>query len=129
LRFSAKRTASSFALVLLAGGCVSPPLPADALAFGLLGDAPYDELEAQRLDGVIDAMNAQPLAFVVHVGDIGSSRNACNDGWLQARKAQFARIRHPFVLLPGDNEWTDCPRPLERRGPMGGVLCFSDPKI
>jgi hypothetical protein len=59
-------------------------------------------------------MNAAPLAFVVHVGDIGSSRLACGDEWLLARKQQFARIRHPFILLPGDNEWADCKEPLAR---------------
>jgi hypothetical protein len=63
---------------------------------------------------MIDEMNAAPLAFVVHVGDIGSSALACTDDWLLARKRQFARIRHPFVLLPGDNEWSDCKNPLER---------------
>lgn len=112
--------------MLLLAGCASAPPPAGSLAFGLLGDAPYDELEAQRLDGVIDAMNAQSLAFVVHVGDIGSSRNACNDEWLRARKAQFARIRHPFVLLPGDNEWSDCARPLERLAAWRRFFCFPD---
>ena len=96
---------------------------------GLLGDAPYDELEAERLDGVIERMNARPLAFVVHVGDIGSSRNACNDAWLQARKAQFARIRHPFVLLPGDNEWSDCAQPLERLAAWRRTFCFEEKGI
>ena len=59
-------------------------------------------------------MNAAPLAFVVHLGDVGSSAQACADEWLLARKRQFARIRHPFILLPGDNEWSDCRNPLER---------------
>lgn len=65
----------------------------------------------------------------MHVGDIGSSRNACNDAWLQARKAQFARIRHPFVLLPGDNEWSDCPRPLERLAAWRRVFCLPELKV
>ena len=51
---------------------------------------------------------------MVHVGDIGSSKLACNNDWLLKRKIQFERIRHPFVLLPGDNEWTDCRDPVER---------------
>jgi len=57
-------------------------------------------------------MNAQELAFVVHVGDIGTSGSAqgCSNAWLEARKRQFARLRHPFILLPGDNEWSDCTR-------------------
>ncbi|MGH8722992.1 MAG: metallophosphoesterase family protein, partial [Burkholderiales bacterium] len=66
--------------------------------------------EVRKLDALIERINAQDLAFVVHVGDIGTSaRNqACGDAWLEARRAQFAKLRHPFVLLPGDNEWTDC---------------------
>ena len=74
----------------------------------MLGDTPYTASEVQRLDQLIDDMNREKLDFVVHVGDIGSSALACNDAWLEARKAQFARIRHAFVLLPGDNEWADC---------------------
>ena len=55
-------------------------------------------------------MNAEPLAFVVHIGDITSGEGPCDDEWLEARREQFARIKHPFILLPGDNEWTDCHR-------------------
>jgi hypothetical protein len=89
----------------------------------VLGDAPYTEDEAQRLDAVIDEINAQPLEFVVHVGDIGSSMLACTDAWLLERKAQFARIRHPFILLPGDNEWSDCRDPLRRLERWRQIFC------
>jgi hypothetical protein len=44
----------------------------------------------------------------VHLGDIGASRDACTDAWLDERKAQLARLRAPLVMVPGDNEWTDC---------------------
>lgn len=81
-------------------------------AFGVLGDVPYSARDVAALDRVIDEMNAEPLEFVVHVGDIGTSSLAqgCGDAWLRERKAQFARIRHRFVLVPGDNEWVDCAR-------------------
>lgn len=68
-------------------------------------------------------MNAQPLAFVVHVGDIGAGRRVCTDEWLEARKAQFARLRHPFIPVPGDNEWVDCPRQLERLAAWRRIFC------
>jgi hypothetical protein len=57
-------------------------------------------------------MNAQALEFVVHVGDLGHSTlaQACSDRWLEQRKAQLARIRHRLVVIPGDNEWSDCAR-------------------
>ena len=98
---------------LLLSACARAVSPADG-AFGVLGDTPYSAAEVERLDRLIDEMNARPLAFVVHVGDIGASRSSCTDRWLHERKAQFARIRHPFVLLPGDNEWSNCKQPLER---------------
>jgi len=108
---------------LVAGCAPLAPLPAGELAFGALGDTPYGEAEVARLDRLIDEMNAQPLAFVVHVGDIGSSAAACADEWLLARKAQFGRIRHRFVLLPGDNEWTDCKDPLARLQRWRQIFC------
>ena len=68
-------------------------------------------------------MNAQPLEFVVHVGDIGSSAQACSDGWLLERKKQFARIRHRFILLPGDNEWSNCKDALARLRRWREIFC------
>ena len=98
-----------------------------------MGDAPYSLAEAHELDGLIGRLNAEPLAFVVHVGDITSGAGPCSDAWLEARKRQFARIRHPFVLLPGDNEWTDCHRtgfdPLERLAKWRSLFCTPVPGL
>jgi Calcineurin-like phosphoesterase len=95
----------------------------------VLGDAPYTQGEVERLDGVIERMNAQKLAFVVHVGDVGSSALACTDEWLQERKRQFERIRHPFLLIPGDNEWSDCPNPMERLRQWRALFCAPTIKV
>ena len=83
-------------------------MPPPGYTFALLGDTPYSASEVARLDRLIGDLNAERLELVVHLGDIGSSREACSDAWLDARKAQLARIRHAVVLVPGDNEWTDC---------------------
>ena len=107
-------------------GCASAPPPPGALAFGVLGDTPYSTREVERLEAMITDLNGERLAFVVHVGDIGAGRTGCSDAWLQARKQQFERIRHPFVLLPGDNEWSDCPQPLERLSAWRKVFCFQE---
>jgi hypothetical protein len=105
-------------------------VPADAdVVFGVLGDAPYDEGEVERLDAVIERINAERLAFVVHVGDIGASEIACSDEWLRARKRQFERIRHPFLLVPGDNEWSDCGNPLDRLKAWRSIFCTSTLKV
>lgn len=111
------------AFLLLAGCAPLPPLAPGQVAFGVLGDAPYSDAEVERLESVIDEINAQPLEFVVHVGDIGSSARACADDWLLARKAQLARIRHRFVYVPGDNEWSDCKDPLARLQRWREIFC------
>ena len=88
---------------------------------------PYSQPGANLLDEMIDRMNADKLAFVVHVGDITSGTGPCGNDWLDARKKQFARFKAPFVLLPGDNEWTDCRRtgfdPTERLAKWRELFC------
>jgi len=92
-----------------------------------MGDTPYGKGEVERLDQLIDDMNAEPLVFVAHVGDITSGQGPCTDEWFEARKRQFARLSHPFILLPGDNDWTDCHRsgfdPVERLAKWRTVFC------
>jgi hypothetical protein len=113
---------TAFSLAL--GACAQ--LPHEGSAFGVLGDAPYSDLEAERLDLVIDEMNREQLEFVVHVGDVGTSAQACTDEWLLERKTQFARIRHPFVLVPGDNEWSDCKDPVARLQRWRETFCYTE---
>ena len=76
--------------------------------FGFIGDTPYSRLEEGALRMVLDAMANQPLEFVLHVGDIKSSLETCNDDLLRSRLALLDACPHPLILTPGDNEWTDC---------------------
>ena len=94
------------AAALLSAACAAGAQDGTSEPFALLGDVPYSQPHANLLDGMIDEINAEKPAFVVHLGDI--TRRDCTDDWLEARRKQFARITAPFVLVPGDNEWTDC---------------------
>lgn len=128
--FSAGKRGLSLIFVLLAGCAGSlPPGPA-GVPFALMGDAPYSEGDVRRVESLIDDLNDEQLAFVAHVGDITSGRGPCTDAWFEARKKQFARIRHPFILLPGDNDWTDCHRggfdPMERLARWRALFCFPE---
>lgn len=90
---------------------------APVLIFGLIGDLGYRPAEEPLLQNVLDDLNRNALAFVVHVGDLSSPPYACTDDLVARRFAQFSASAHPFIYTPGDNEWTDC---HEQQGVKGG---------
>ena len=111
------------ALALLAAIVqAQPPAP---VSFAIVGDAPYNGLEEIVFKQMLEEINQEDLAFVVHVGDIKSGASPCSYELYLQRKRMFQASRHPFVLVPGDNDWTDCHRktaggydPLERLAQM-----------
>ena len=121
------KTVLSFFLILLFPACAAQTRVPGDVRFALMGDTPYSEQEADRLDRLIEDLNQEDLAFVVHVGDITSGRGPCTNDWFRERKRQFEKIRHAFVLLPGDNDWTDCHRtgyaPTERLHYWRSLFC------
>ncbi len=80
-------------------------------SFAIVGDAPYSAREESLFAQMLEEINQENLAFVVHIGDIKSGATPCSDELFVARKQLFDRSRYPFILVPGDNEWTDCWRP------------------
>ncbi len=99
-----------FVASLCAGltGCWSPePMTGEGeFRFAVFGDGPYYLHENGRARRVIEALNARPLEFVIHVGDIMWQR--CTDAAYRERRELIERIRHPVIYTPGDNEWSDC---------------------
>ena len=118
--------------IALLAGCSAPALPPVSAAerggitFALMGDTPYSMTEARALDAMIEEMNREELAFVIHVGDITAGNGPCTDEWLEARRRQFMKSKHPFIIVPGDNDWVDCHRsgfdPLERLHRFRGLF-------
>ena len=90
--------------------------------FALIGDVPYIKSDYPKFDRVINEINADnKLKWVLHAGDIKSGSSPCSDELFHDRLKRFQRFNIPFILTPGDNEWTDCHRvaagsysPLER---------------
>jgi hypothetical protein len=105
------------ALVCLAAMTSRPARAADhdeeaeVYAIGLWGDLPYSTLQATvGVPNLIADMNAQPLAFTVHDGDLKSGSSVCTDSVYTQALAYFAALRAPAAFTPGDNDWTDCDR-------------------
>jgi hypothetical protein len=112
---------------------------------GLLGDLPYSAEDEAKFPHLLQAMNEANLAFVVHVGDIehdprGYKLNKtgtlpCTDEAFAQRKALFHTSKHPLILTPGDNDWTDCRYaepsldPLERLAKFREVFFQGDQSL
>jgi hypothetical protein len=97
--------------VLIGAGCASIAATESSGKFeiGLIGDQHYDADSTAKFPNIMAEMNRADLAFVVHVGDIGSpTYNSCADETYYRRRDEFNQSRHPLVFTPGDNEWTDC---------------------
>ena len=98
----------------------------DAVTFALIGDMQYADSQQPEFERVMASLDAADLDFVVHVGDIHGGSAPCTDSLQRARRDEYDRSRHPFVLVFGDNEWTDCHRtgfdPEERLRALRGVF-------
>lgn len=119
------------ACALLLAQCAAIRPGPDSFIFGVMGDTPYNEREERQFVGMIGRMDAQPLAFVVHIGDFKGG-GPCSDALFIHRRRQFDASSHPFVFVPGDNEWIDCrdpahgaAAPLERLAKLRAIF-FSD---
>ena len=81
---------------------------AASFTFGAFGDTPYTAFEEAQFPALVAEINKETLAFLVHVGDFKSGRAPCSDELYLQRRRWFDEIRHPFVFVPGDNDWADC---------------------
>jgi hypothetical protein len=111
--------------------------------FALIGDMPYDSRQAREFGNVMKGINAAELAFVVHDGDFWWDGQAwteqagglppCADATFEDRLGLAQSSRHPFIFVPGDNEWADCHRakprtydPLERLSKLRQMFFAGD---
>ncbi|MEZ5653838.1 MAG: hypothetical protein R3E87_25170 [Burkholderiaceae bacterium] len=104
----------------LAGTRNSTATSSRSTRFTFIGDTSYDAAEAADLRRLLPIATAD-VDFTVHVGDIKSGLESCEDAVLEHHLYTLASTGRPMVYVPGDNEWTDCHRllagsydPLER---------------
>jgi len=90
--------------------CTAISASAAEFTFAAFGDTPYSRDEESRFPDFMAELNRADLAFVVHIGDFKSADTPCSDDVFRQRREWFDLSRHPFVFVPGDNDWTDCRR-------------------
>jgi hypothetical protein len=141
-----RRVPPLLACVAIVAGCSTAPTQSSTapFEFGVIGDGPYEQASESPFAALIDDMNHADLAFVVHVGDIQADARlpfsggipTCTDESLKSRLDMFNASQHPFILTPGDNEWTDCHfvkersvDPLERLEKLRTLFFASDQSL
>ena len=83
----------------------------EGFTFALLGDTPYGDAQRLIFPALVDAINAdRQIHFVLHAGDVKNGSSTCDDARFADLAALYDTFRAPFILTPGDNEWTDCHR-------------------
>lgn len=95
------------AIALLA---IAGTVQAETYRFALIGDVPYSDRERRELPLMQAAIADQQVSFIAHIGDIKSGSKPCSDALFADRHELFESSRVPFILVPGDNEWSDCDR-------------------
>ena len=93
-----------------AAGTGTENQPSSGFSFAAFGDVPYSHVERERMLDMLAEQTAQPLEFSIHIGDIKSGGSTCDDATFADRRTLLDRSAHPLIVLPGDNEWTDCSR-------------------
>jgi hypothetical protein len=115
------RRCSALAVTAVAAAVLLPMAPVNAgtpfdegaqpLTFALLGDTPYGDGQRAQFPALVDDINADPaVRMVLHAGDVKSGSTTCDDARFADLAALYGTFHDPFVLTPGDNEWTDCHR-------------------
>lgn len=88
------------------------------LTLAVIGDTPYGAEQIEQFPTLVEDINDDPkVRLVVHVGDVKDGSSPCTDERLELSRDLYETFKDPFVLTPGDNEWTDCHRPA-----AGGFL-------
>ena len=103
------------ALIALTGVPASAGPPdargAAPLEVALIADTPYGDAQRAQFPALVDAIDADPqVRMVLHAGDVKSGSSTCDDARFADLAALYGTFADPFVLTPGDNEWTDCHR-------------------
>jgi len=98
---------------ILTSSCGIYAKSTDTFKFVALGDMPYklpeDEFRYSRLIATINKINP---SFSIFVGDTKSGSTPCSNEYNLKVKENFNQYLSPLIYSIGDNEWTDCHRPM-----------------
>jgi hypothetical protein len=88
-----------------------PEGSSETSTLAVIGDMPYGDEQRAWMPNLVADVDADPdVDAVLHVGDIKAGSQTCSDERFADLRGLFDTFDDPFVLTPGDNDWTDCHR-------------------
>jgi hypothetical protein len=99
------------------------------VTYAVIGDTPYGSAQVANFPNDVAEINADPqVELTMHLGDIKSGSTECTTEYFEQIRSDFDQFRMPFVLTPGDNEWTDCHRANNGGYWPAGPVLNGDPR-
>jgi hypothetical protein len=81
----------------------------DAYTVALFGDMPYGAAGRVEYPRLLADINAAHVRFSIFDGDLKAGGDgACTDALYTQSLDWFNSLDRPLVVVPGDNDWTDC---------------------
>ncbi|CAJ1963249.1 unnamed protein product [Cylindrotheca closterium] len=87
--------------------------------FYAIGDVPYNNVEKNQLKTTMTDRVPADGEFLIHVGDIRAGQfpdQPCRREEYMEIRDVLLRSHIPVFIIPGDNEWSDCPNRDEAQG-------------
>jgi len=86
----------------------------EPIIVSVMGDVPYGSSEIPVLEQQMADHNLySPSEYIFHVGDIKQQSEPCNETRYIVVADILKSVAVPAFIIPGDNEWTDCPDPAQ----------------
>ncbi|CBJ38398.1 conserved exported protein of unknown function [metallo-dependent phosphatase] [Ralstonia solanacearum CMR15] len=95
--------------------------------FAVVGNVPQRPEDVAPARALLDAIDTEHPAFVVHLGNLKGRDESCTDNLLEERHDLLDSTITPLIYIPGDHDWSDCGRPTAGRfDPIERLLRLRD---
>lgn len=84
----------------------------ETIEFYVTSDTPYNSADEEKLRSELKKLQSTDGDFFVHLGDVNlASVTRCNVGVYEDAKNILKNSPMPVLVLPGNEDWNDCPKP------------------
>ena len=84
----------------------------ETVRFFVISDIPFNKADETKLSRELDELDPKDGDFLIHLGDINkASSTLCTFSVYDDAAALLKQSPVPVLVLPGDNDWNDCPMP------------------